>query len=74
MPSRWFGVSMKPPVPGVDASRNVSGETHRALPVVLMTSPQVTPLLPQPLRVDLDLELALALAPDRRRWRRPGRP
>ena len=35
---RWFGVSMKPPVPGVEASRNVSGETQVALPAVLMTS------------------------------------
>ena len=28
---------MNPPVPGVEASRKVSGETHSALPVVLMT-------------------------------------
>jgi hypothetical protein len=27
-------VSMKPPVPGVDASRKVSGDAHSALPVV----------------------------------------
>ena len=43
MPNRWLGVSMKPPVPGVDASRNVRGETQRELPVVLMTSPNETP-------------------------------
>ena len=43
IPSRWFGVSMKPPVPGVDASRKLSGETHSALPVVSMTWPRVTP-------------------------------
>ena len=42
MPRRWFGVSMNPPVPGVDASRNVSGETHRALPAVSMTCSSLT--------------------------------
>ena len=73
-PSRWFGVSMNPPVPGVDASRKLSGETHSALPVVSMTCSSVTSVSLQPLRVDLHLELALALAPDRRRWPRPGRP
>ena len=31
---RWLGVSMKPPVPGVEASRKVSGETNSALPAV----------------------------------------
>jgi hypothetical protein len=41
--SRWFGVSMKPPVPGVEASRKVSGETQVALPVVLITSLSPTP-------------------------------
>ena len=33
IPRRWLAVSMKPPVPGVDASRNVSGDTQSALPV-----------------------------------------
>ena len=37
MPRRWLAVSMNPPVPGVDASRYVSGETHRALPEVSIT-------------------------------------
>ena len=33
---------MNPPVPGVDASTNVRGDTHRALPAVLITSSSVT--------------------------------
>jgi len=40
--SRWFGPSMNPPVPGVDASRKVSGETSWALPVVLTICDSVT--------------------------------
>ena len=32
--SRCLGVSIQPPVPGVEAWRNVSGDTHMALPVV----------------------------------------
>jgi hypothetical protein len=36
---------MNPPVPGVDASRKVSGDAHSALPVVLMTWSRVTPEL-----------------------------
>ena len=32
MPSRWLDVSMNPPVPGDEASRKLSGETHMALP------------------------------------------
>ena len=40
---RSFNVSMKPPVPGEDASRNVSGDTSSALPVVLITWLSVTP-------------------------------
>ena len=43
IPSRWLGVSMNPPVPGVDASRKVSGDTARALPVVSTTWLRVTP-------------------------------
>ncbi len=35
--SRWFGPSMNPPVPGVEALRKVSGETSCALPVVATT-------------------------------------
>ena len=27
-PSRWFGVSTNPPVPGVDASTKLKGDTH----------------------------------------------
>ena len=65
MPRRWLGVSMNPPVPGVDASRNVSGDTHSALPVERMTCSQRDALVAQLLRVDLDLELPLPLAPDR---------
>ena len=40
---RCCGVSMKPPVPGVDASRKVSGETTWALPAVSTTWLRVTP-------------------------------
>ena len=36
-PRRWFGPSRKPPVPGVDALRNVSGDTSWALPAVRTT-------------------------------------
>jgi hypothetical protein len=43
IPSRWLGVSMNPPVPGVEASRKVKGDTHRALPVVSTTWLRVTP-------------------------------
>ena len=42
--SRWFGVSTKPPVPGVDASTKLSGETHKALPVVSISWVSVTSL------------------------------
>src|SRR3954471_2101649 len=35
---------MKPPLPGVDASTNVNGETQRALPVVSSTCSSETPL------------------------------
>src|SRR5688500_16731458 len=35
---RWLRFSMKPPVPGVDASRKVRGETSSALPAVAITS------------------------------------
>ena len=55
---------MKPPVPGVDASRKLSGETQTALPVVLMTCSRVMPLSRSCVGVDLDLQLLLALAPD----------
>ena len=41
---RWFLPSMNPPVPGVDASTKVSGETHSALPAVSMTWVRVTSL------------------------------
>ena len=58
-------VSKNPPAPGVDASRKVSGETHSALPVVRMTWSSVTPFAPSSRRVDLHLELLLALTPDR---------
>ena len=40
---RCWGVSMKPPVPGVDASRKVSGDTHSALPVVSTRWSRLTP-------------------------------
>ena len=42
--SRCVEVSTKPPVPGVDASRKLSGDTNSELPVVLITWPRVTPL------------------------------
>ena len=53
--SRWFGVSMNPPVPGVEASTKLSGDTHRALPVDSMTCPSDTPLFGEPLRIHLYL-------------------
>ena len=62
--SRCCGVSMKPPVPGVDASRKVSGETTarcRRSDDLL----QRDALLAQALRVDQHLELPFALAQDR---------
>ncbi len=37
IPTRWLEVSMNPPVPGVEASTKLSGDTHSAFPVVLMT-------------------------------------
>ncbi len=43
IPSRWFAVSMNPPVPGVDASTNDNGENHSALPVDSMTCSSETP-------------------------------
>ena len=55
---------MKPPVPGDDASRKVSGETHSALPAELTTCSSETPFVLQLGRVDLHLQLALPLAPD----------
>jgi hypothetical protein len=42
MPMRWLGVSTNPPVPGVDASTKLSGETHKALPVDSMSWVRVT--------------------------------
>ena len=39
---RWFGPSTKPPVPGVDPSIQVSGETSCALPAVSMICASVT--------------------------------
>ena len=44
MPRRWLGDSTNPPVPGVDASRKLRGDTQTALPVVLMTCSSVMPL------------------------------
>ncbi len=41
MLSRWFTVSMNPPVPGFEASRNDRGETSRELPAVAMTCSSV---------------------------------
>jgi UDP-N-acetylmuramate-alanine ligase len=43
MPSRWFGVSMNPPVPGAEASRNVSGENQSEFPVELTICCSVIP-------------------------------
>ncbi len=43
MPSRWLGLSMNPPAPGVEASRKVKGETERAFPVVSMIWSRETP-------------------------------
>ena len=34
---RWLADSKNPPVPGVEASTNVSGDTHSALPAVSIT-------------------------------------
>ena len=36
--SRWFGLSRKPPVPGVLAWTKLSGETHSALAAVVVIS------------------------------------
>src|SRR5215472_7042843 len=44
---RWLADSKKPPVPGVDASTNVSGDTHSALPVVSITCVSDTGYLPR---------------------------
>jgi hypothetical protein len=43
MPRRWLGVSTNPPVPGVEASRKVRGDTARALPAVSTTWLRVMP-------------------------------
>ncbi len=43
MPSRWLGLSTNPPVPGVEASTKLSGDTHSALPVVVSTWSSETP-------------------------------
>ena len=40
--SLWLGVSKNPPVPGVEASRKLSGETIWAFPAVRTTWPKVT--------------------------------
>ncbi len=37
MPIRWLGVSIKPPVPGTDASTKLKGDDQSALAVVSMT-------------------------------------
>ena len=42
MARRWFADSMNPPVPGVEASTNVNGDTQSALPVVSMTWVRLT--------------------------------
>ena len=63
-PGAGWPTSKKPPVPGVDASTKVSGETHSALPAVSMSWVSVTCLGPQLLRVHLDLELPVPLAVD----------
>ena len=41
-PNRWLGVSTNPPVPGVDASTKLSGDTQSALPVDSISSVRVT--------------------------------
>jgi hypothetical protein len=35
---RWLGMSMKPPVPGVEAFRKLSGDHHKASPLARITS------------------------------------
>jgi len=65
----WMGQALgggfdEPAGAGVDASMKVSGETHSALPVVARSGERHAGG-GQPLRVDLHLELPLALAPDR---------
>ena len=72
-PSRWFGVSMNPPVPGVDASTKVSGETQSAFPVVSMTCTSETPLLAQASPGRPAPGAAGRGSPRRRRSRRPRR-
>ena len=61
---RWFGVSMKPPSPGVDASTKVSGETHSAFADVRRTWSSETPFFSELGWVDLDLQLPVAESPD----------
>ena len=65
MASRWFGLSTKPPVPGVLAWTKLSGDTHSALPVVVVTSASDTCRACMRYRVGLDLQLPVALAVDR---------
>ncbi len=63
--TRWLGPSRKPPVPGAEPSRYVSGETSWALPAVSITCCSVTCARGELGWVDLDLDLAVLLAEDR---------
>ena len=63
--SRCWGVSMNPPVPGVEPSRKLSGDTDLRVAGGLDDLAQRDVPVAQPLGVDLDLELPVALAPDR---------
>ena len=73
-PSRWFGVSMNPPVPGVDASTKLSGETQSALPAV-SSDLQQRDVLDRGGARDRPAPGAGGRAgPRSTRWRRPERP
>ena len=65
MPILWFGVSMKPPVPGTAASTKLRGEAQSALAVASMTSSSGTRWACSLCRIGKDLKLLLALSPDR---------
>ncbi len=65
MARRWFVPSTNPPVPGVDASTKVSGETHSELPAVSMTWVSVTFCARSLAGSTCHLQLPVPLAVDR---------
>ena len=71
MAKRCVDVSMKPPVPGVEASTNVNGDTHSALPVVSMTWLQRDTVLTLAAPGPLAPAAADPAGPRSPRWPRP---